>query len=84
MAEKIVRQYRYFLYSEEQYKLRKEVEKEIGLRYIPGTVLVDGIWREFTELSKDYNNRYADCKVVAEGYLDDINYKENSNIWGHR
>ena len=34
----------------------------------PGTVVVNGRKRTFTELSKKNKNRYPDCKIIAEGF----------------
>lgn len=82
MASITQKQYRYFLYSQEQHKMCDSVEKSIGREYIPGQVMYNGKWRSFTEISSTpSNNKYADAKLIVEGYLDDINYKLPSRRW---
>ena len=43
--------YRYFIYSETQYKERVEIEKKIGRAYKPGTVVYKGKVKHYI-----YNN----------------------------
>lgn len=75
-------QYRYFLFSNEQYRLRQKAELSLGKTYIPGRVLNRGKWNDFTEISSSPSNyKFADAKVVAEGYLDRMTYKMNTNEW---
>ena len=60
-------QTKYFLYSSEQYRLRKEVEAKMGKKFAVGHVIVDGVKKPFTELSSKPTSRYSDTKIVAEG-----------------
>lgn len=60
--------YVYFLYSEQQFKERTAVEKKLSRIFTPGTVVINGRKKTFTEMSKKSSNRYPDCKVIAEGY----------------
>lgn len=60
--------YVYFLYSEQQFKERSEIEKKMSRVFTPGTVIVGGRKKLFTEISKTPKSRYPDFKVVAEGY----------------
>ena len=60
--------YVYFLYSDQQNKERSEIEKRMSRTFVPGTVVVNGRKRAFTELSKKNKNRYPDCKIIAEGF----------------
>ena len=60
--------YVYFLYSEQQFKERTAVEKKMSRIFTPGSVIINGRKKPFTEMSKKSSNRYPDCKVVAEGY----------------
>lgn len=77
--------YKYFLFSQRQYLLRKEVELKLGKEFIPGKVLKNGKWKEYTEISDTpSNNKYADAKVIAEGYLDKVQYKPASFQWRTR
>ena len=81
----VSRQYKYFLYSQDEHKVRKEAEARLGKDYIPGQVLANGRWKNYTEISSSpTNNRYADAKVVAEGYLDSVRYKKASSEWRTR
>lgn len=72
--------YVYFLYSEQQYKQRKEIEAKLGRVFSPGTVVVGGRRQYYTELSKKNTNRYPDCKVVAEGWRSKMTYTSISQI----
>lgn len=76
------RRYVYFLYSQSQHKMCSEIESKIGKDYIPGQVMARGKMRYFTEISSTpTNNKYADAKIVIEGYLDEINYKAPTKKW---
>lgn len=66
--------YVYFLYSEQQYKERTEIEARMSRVFNPGSVVVNGKRREFTEISRKNTNRYPDCKLVAEGWRSKMNY----------
>lgn len=77
--------YKYFLFSQQQYQLRKEVELKIGRIYIPGKVVANGRWKDYTEISDSpTNNKFADAKVIAEGYLDRMEYKQSTFQWRTR
>lgn len=68
--------YRYFLYSRQQFTERSQVEAGIGMQYIPGKVLKTGRWRDYTEIVADPStSRYSDAQIIAEGNLDNIQYK---------
>lgn len=60
--------YVYFLYSETQYKERSMIEKTMSRVFSTGTVVINGRKHAFTEMSKKPSNRYADCKLIAEGW----------------
>ena len=66
--------YVYFLYSEQQNKDRSEIEKKMSRVFSPGTVIVNGRKKIFTELSKSSSNRYPDCKIIAEGWKSKMMY----------
>ena len=66
--------YVYFLYSDQQNKDRSWIEKKMSRVFVPGTVIVDGRKKIFTELSKSSSNRYPDCKIVAEGMKSKMMY----------
>ena len=74
--------YKYFLYSAQQHKERRTVEKNIGKTFIAGKVLVKGQWQDYTEISSNPKNQYSDCKVIAEGDLTDIKYRKSKSVWG--
>lgn len=75
--------YKYFLFSQQQYALRKEVEAKLGRIYVPGKVLSKGRWKDYTEISDSpTNNKFADAKVITEGYLDKIQYQNATFTWG--
>lgn len=74
--------YVYFLYSTEQRNLRSSIEASLGKKYIPGKVLCNGKWEEFTEKSIVNFNRFSDTRVVCEGNLNDIDYENARTKWG--
>lgn len=65
---------KYFLYSETQLKMRKEVEARMGKKFIVGQVIVNGIRKPFTELSSTSSSRYSDAKIVAQGEVSLMKY----------
>lgn len=70
------KRYRYFLYSRTQFSDRTKIESTIGMQYIPGRVIKNGRWRDFTELSENAKStKYPDSIVVAEGCLEDMKYE---------
>lgn len=76
------RRYVYFLYSQSQQKMCEEIERSVGRYYEPGQVVANGKMKPYTEISStSFNNKYADAKVVIEGYIDEINYKAPSRKW---
>jgi len=77
-----VKRYRYFLYSKDQHSMREEVERKINRVFTPGKVLNKGKWVTFTEISDSPFNSFADTKIVAEGYIEDIKYQNHTSIWG--
>lgn len=76
------KRYRYFLYSKSQHKMRTEVDKQIKKVFVPGKVLTRGEWVPFTEISIKPTNSFADTKVVAQGYIEDMKYQNNKSVWG--
>lgn len=77
--------YKYFLFSQQQFLLRSEVEAKLGRTYIPGKVMYKGRWRDFTEISDTpTNNKFADAKVITEGYLDKVQFKNATFEWKRR
>ena len=58
----------YFLYSEQQSAERSDIERRMSRIFTPGTVIVNGRKKIFTEISSISANRYPDFKVFASGY----------------
>ena len=77
-----VKRYRYFLYSKSQHAMRTEVDRNINKVFSPGKVLSKGKWVMYTEISTKPSNSYADTRIVAEGYLEDMKYQNPTSIWG--
>lgn len=68
---------RYFIYSHEQMKLRREIENKLGRDLVLGTVIVKGEKKNYTEIVTDLSNvRYADAEIVTYGDIRNINYTE--------
>lgn len=82
MANESKKTYKYFLYSREQYQHRLEIERTIGRIFNPGKVLSRGEWRNFTDISSSPSNSFADSKIVAEGYIEDMKYTNHNSQWG--
>lgn len=79
------KKYRYFIFSQKQYQERVDAENKLGKRYIPGKVMVRGVYKDFTEISNSpSNSRYADGKLITEGYLDELKYIMNKSEWRTR
>ena len=78
------KRYRYFLYSKQQHKMREEIDKGINKVFVPGKVFSKGRWATFTEISTTPSNSFADSKIVAEGYIEDMKYQNNTSRWGAR
>ena len=74
--------YVYFLYSETQEKERNSIEARLGRIFVPGVVVVNGQRNYFTELSRKSTNRYADTKVVAEGWRSKMTFTNISTRIG--
>jgi hypothetical protein len=82
METAITKKYRYFLYSKSQHNMRTEVDKKINKVFSPGKVFNRGQWVMYTEVSMKPTNAFADAKVVAEGYLEDMKYSNPTSVWG--
>lgn len=66
---------KYFLFSSQQMKMKVEIEAKIGRKYKPGTVLVNGTYKQFTEISDTPNStRFPDSIIVASGKLSEMRY----------
>ena len=66
---------KYFLFSSQQMKMKMEVEAKIGRRYKPGTVLVKGRYKQFTDiLDTPTSIRFPDSILVASGKLSEMTY----------
>lgn len=70
--------YWYFLYSEQQQKSRSEIEAKMSRIFVPGTVIVNGQKKKFTEKSRKDTNIYPDVKVVASGLESVMKYTDVS------
>lgn len=72
---------RYFLYSREQLNFRRAIEDKMGNVYTPGSVVVGGVKKPFTEISTTpTSKRYSDANVVTSGEIDNIVYIPPSTI----
>lgn len=65
----------YFLFSKSQLDMRIELEKKMSRKFKPGTVIVNGVKKQYTEIVTDpKNSRYPDAVVVAYGNKKDMKY----------
>jgi len=68
---------RYFMFSREQLRIKKELESKIGRTFTPGTVIVKGNRKQYTEMCIIPNNaRFPDSRVVIVGDMRTIAYTE--------
>ena len=66
---------RYFIYSTEQMKLKRQMEKRLGRDLALGTVIVNGERKFFTEMVEDLSNvRYSDAILVIYADIREIKY----------
>jgi hypothetical protein len=67
--------YRYFLYSKDQLDEKNAILEKRNKSFTPGVVAVNGIRRQFTQISSIPElPRFIDTKVVAEGELSSFRY----------
>jgi len=60
--------HRIFVYSAEQKKEKDSIASNMGQKYIPGSLIVKGQKKLFTDIVLDISKfRYSDARVVAEG-----------------
>lgn len=74
--------YKYFIYSASQMKDRTNIEKNIGRKFIPGTVVVGPKKLQYTELSSTGTSRYSDATIVAEGDITKMSYTNITSRMG--
>ena len=65
---------KYFFYSSEQLKFRRQMEEKMGKKFVVGQVIVNGVRKPFTEMSSTPKSRYSDAKLIAEGDPATIKY----------
>lgn len=69
------KKYKYFLYSDEQFKEKNEILGKVGKTFSPGVVVVNGKRRNFTQVSNGSSiPRFIDTIIVTEGYIEDMTY----------
>ena len=60
--------HRYFVYSQEQKKLNEDIFKKANKTYKPGSILVRGKQRQFTDILLDMKqSKYSDVQIIAQG-----------------
>lgn len=68
---------KYFVYSRAQYKLRNEIEQKLGKSFVPGTIIVKGEQKLYTELTDSPNNiQFPDTEVIWAGDIRTVSYIE--------
>lgn len=59
---------RYFIYSDEQKKEKTEIAKNMSKRFVPGTVVVNGRAKQYTDILRSMDDcRYGDAVIRCEG-----------------
>lgn len=65
------------MYSSEQDRVRKSADNKIGKKYKPGLVLVNGKYKQYTEIvSSPDKATYSDAIIVTSGEKSKIKYKK--------
>ncbi len=68
---------RFFMFSAEQLRLKKSIEAKIGRLFTPGTVIVNGSKKQYTEMCTNPNtNRFSDSTIIIAGDIRKITYTE--------
>lgn len=79
----------YFVYSEKQEKFRSDIEKTMSKKFVPGTVMVRGEKKKFTEMVTDLdsfnqNRIYPDAKVIASGLKSKMKFTKPTSVYKTR
>ena len=71
---------RYFVYSKEQRKEKENIAKNMNKIYVPGTVIVKGQRKDFTDVVLDIGSfRYSDKQIVTSGDIRKITHTAPTN-----
>lgn len=66
---------KYFMFSTSQLKIRRDIETSMGKKYVPPTVIVGGVPKQYTEIVDDpVNASYPDALIVTSGETDKMRY----------
>lgn len=66
---------KFFMFSVSQMNMRKDVESKLGKKYEPSLVLVNGVYKQYTEIVNDPKEaRYSDAVLVTSGDIRYIKY----------
>lgn len=69
-----------FYYSKSQYEERKNIEANAGYVFIPGTVIINGSKKQYTEMSTgSVIKKYSDTIYLGSGDIDKIIYTEHQH-----
>lgn len=67
--------HRYFVYSAEQKKDKENIAKSMEKVYVPGTTVVKGYTKKFTDIIIDLDRfPYADVQVIIQGDIRKIHH----------
>ena len=67
--------YRYFIYSSTQKKDKEKIYKQANREYQPGSVIVRGSSKPFTDILLNVEScPYSDAQVVIQGDIRKIQY----------
>ena len=69
--------YKYFLYSEDQFNEKNTILSKMGKTFTPGIVVTNGQRVRYTQLSdKPSIPRFIDTVIVAEGDINEFTFTE--------
>lgn len=66
----------YFVYSSEQKKKNEKILEKMSKTYELGYVLINGIYKPYTQISKSPQSNYSDAILVASGEEYKMKYKK--------
>lgn len=64
----------YFIFSSEQMQFQKNMAEKMGKTYTVGRVIVGGVRKNFTTMSRTNTTGYSDEEIVASGEVTKMKY----------
>lgn len=66
----------YFIFSDSQYSSKEDRAKRINKKFSSGLVLVNGNWKQYTDIVTNLDNlKFSDSVVITSGIKSEMKYK---------